>query len=956
MVHIPSRAYGCTLSVSQLLPLMICAGLVASAAEPFPKPFNAPRTQRADTFAFTRKPTVRYLGHDKFEIDFAVQGYCDVTVSVIDKKGFVVRHVASGVLGTNAPPPFQRNSLEQKIHWRGKDDFGEYIKKPEKFRLRVQLGLKPTFHKRLGGTSGKNFPGYVFGMALDEKAAYVFIKGPGSHGHVNCRVFDRDGKYQRSLVPPPANLPKEKLGGMALIEYEQGVETVHGPSVFETVSRNGFILPDVNGKGIASCQPALIGNKLFFSNAGSNLLSGRKPSKLYYIHTDGSTNLEGIRGLDLGAGAHLNPRLATSPDGKWIYLVGSGHAVWRRASSGEEKAKPFIGNVKKPGSDNKHLNEPLDVTCDAAGRLYVVDGKNNRVQIFAPDGNYLKSIQADRPVLVRTHLKSGAIYIKHSARVKGKTINRLTKFHSFDKPTEAFHMDDYPAALMAVDHWSAKPRLWLAGSTWSSNTAGAKGSGPSVTIWEEHSKGWKKIADFEAEAKKEAGKNYMGRWSGNGASDAKLACDGLRERVYFKKHHIFDLHTGQRIGRAKFPFATDDVTFDKRGFAHLHFNPGFYTPGVARQDPSRPQKDKDGVESYPEVPYDYGIERTAKWNQQWKGIIAVKDQPGAKFFQDGIGVSMRGDVATESNIYYVPKMEDIGVKLARAGIDAQLKAGQYYDGNQAARFERHIADLKKRGEDIYSLKRRPGQPLAGGTVWTFHRTGELHKECAFIGGAIVNGVQIDEDYCVYTVNARPRVFDKRPFLFGQGRTIGDAKDKGNRNPFTGVLIKTKPDAYCSVTLASAPIPMNPLPTRPPDVIAMSWPNAFSGNGNWGWIEGYEWLYAGASPIVSVGCSCPKQMLHTDWFKRTFVPEAYRHSIGVLDTAGNLILHIGRYGNFDSGMGAKSKIRVGGDEIGCYTPRFISGTDNYLVFEDRGERLQVLKLDYHAEEILEIKTK
>jgi len=89
--------------------------------------------------------------------------------------------------------------------------------------------------------------------------------------------------------------------------------------------------------------------------------------------------------------------------------------------------------------------------------------------------------------------------------------------------------------------------------------------------------------------------------------------------------------------------------------------------------------------------------------------------------------------------------------------------------------------------------------------------------------------------------------------------------------------------------------------------------------------------------------------HLDWYKRSFVPEVYRHSIGVLDTNGNLIMRIGQYGNFDSASGRESKVPVGGDGIGLTLPRFISGTDNYLAFDDWGERLMVLGLSYHAEE-------
>ena len=89
--------------------------------------------------------------------------------------------------------------------------------------------------------------------------------------------------------------------------------------------------------------------------------------------------------------------------------------------------------------------------------------------------------------------------------------------------------------------------------------------------------------------------------------------------------------------------------------------------------------------------------------------------------------------------------------------------------------------------------------------------------------------------------------------------------------------------------------------------------------------------------------------HVDWYKRSFVPEAYRHSFGVLDTNGNLIMHLGRYGNYDSGYGPRSKIPLGGDNIAVFMPRHITGTDNYLVFSDWGERLVALKLNYHTEE-------
>jgi hypothetical protein len=66
------------------------------------------------------------------------------------------------------------------------------------------------------------------------------------------------------------------------------------------------------------------------------------------------------------------------------------------------------------------------------------------------------------------------------------------------------------------------------------------------------------------------------------------------------------------------------------------------------------------------------------------------------------------------------------------------------------------------------------------------------------------------------------------------------------------------------------------------------------------------------------------------------------------------LHIGSDGNFDSGDGARSPIPIGGDQIAMIAPRYLSGTDNVLVFEDWGERLVVLRLTYHAEETAAIR--
>ncbi|MFC1672166.1 hypothetical protein ACFL01_03420 [Planctomycetota bacterium] len=169
--------------------------LAASAtlyAQDWWKPYAPSCVERENVFAFTKKPMVKSLGKDKYEITFAVKGNCDVTVGLVDSKGVIVRHLASGVLGKNAPAPFQKNSLEQKIHWNGKNDLGEYVKEPGNLKVRVMLGLKPEFDKLLLGKSPKNLSSCIWGIAVGPDGGYVFAKsgssaGMGSGGHLSIR-------------------------------------------------------------------------------------------------------------------------------------------------------------------------------------------------------------------------------------------------------------------------------------------------------------------------------------------------------------------------------------------------------------------------------------------------------------------------------------------------------------------------------------------------------------------------------------------------------------------------------------------------------------------------------------------------------------------------------------------------------------------------------------------------
>jgi hypothetical protein len=92
----------------------------------------------AEEARFTTAPRARRSG-EHVVITFTVSKRTDVEVAILDGKGRVVRHLAAGVLGPDAPEPFERNALAQKLVWDGRGDYGLPV---EAASVRVRLGLR----------------------------------------------------------------------------------------------------------------------------------------------------------------------------------------------------------------------------------------------------------------------------------------------------------------------------------------------------------------------------------------------------------------------------------------------------------------------------------------------------------------------------------------------------------------------------------------------------------------------------------------------------------------------------------------------------------------------------------------------------------------------------------------------------------------------------------------------
>jgi hypothetical protein len=155
---------------------------------------------------FAAKPTATKDG-DKIKIGFAVSAPTDVEVAILGADGKVVRHLAAGLLGKNAPEPFKKDSLAQEVVWDGNDDAG----KPAVgglFNARVRLGLQPRLDRILG-RNDNTIPS-AYALTVSPKGELFVFSSDTIRGGSELRVLDRDGRYLRTIMPYPANTPVER--------------------------------------------------------------------------------------------------------------------------------------------------------------------------------------------------------------------------------------------------------------------------------------------------------------------------------------------------------------------------------------------------------------------------------------------------------------------------------------------------------------------------------------------------------------------------------------------------------------------------------------------------------------------------------------------------------------------------------------------------------------------------
>jgi len=933
------------------------------------------RVKREQVFAFAQKPVVTRDG-DRVTIAFEAKSFCDVTVAVENEDGRIVRHLVSGVLGPNAPKPLQSNARRQRVVWDGKNDQGVYIDEKDRLTIRVSLGLRPRYERPLLWSPYKRYGGMPV-LAAAPEGVYV----ADGKGVEFIRLYDHEGKYVRTVYPFPREKLKE-VKGLNWYDFPQGYRLPRKGGLYQ----HTLLTAGANANSGNHSVSRHAAGATAMAVHGSRLATAYM--KLCRIGTDGSSAGFDINGPDTGlviksvAGGmdvDVGPAsIAFSPDGKTLYLTGyhwrtgswrkvpgSLHVVYKIDYDKGAKKTVFVGDAHKHGTDNAHFRMATSVATDAKGRVYVSDFLNNRVQVYDAAGTYLKSIAAKMPSKVCVDPKTGEIWVfsyqvigvpddlyRQYRHANNTLKHTVTRFSALPDARQLSH-ESFPFGPgenmgfeaighvyhVTIDPWADEPTVWVVGRTHQARGAEFHFSGgyakadQNLRRWEagvrllrKQDGKWKTVSAFGNETVREVvraapPRHNLQRLYVNPLTGLLYVAEpdsgptGKASKVWL----VIDPDTG-RIRIMPLPFNAMEGAFDLDGHLYLR-----NTDMVVRYD----------FTTMREIPWDYGIERERQGNDGGiygtttyvKAGLKMPSTSPVCYHQGGFSVSPTGDVIASCAYRYV-------------GISSGHLAGK--------------KDIKQ--SYAYKPVLFPGRIVSSTSpcIHVWDKTGKIKYEDAVPGSGQVDGVFIDRDDNIYLMHTPSRAIDGTCYFNWMSETLMKVRPQGGR------VLSTR---------GQVPLPPEMRPKRKPDLV---------GRGGTTWVENAEWFYGGVGFAGfnmrghGGGCACWFARFKLDYFARSIAPEPHQYRVAVIDSAGNLITHIGKYGNEQDGVplvqpkrfrkGAGhvsrpgSRRSIGGDEVALVHACFVgTHTDRRIFIADYGNnRIVSVKLDYHATERVHLK--
>ncbi|MGQ9662357.1 MAG: hypothetical protein ACUVWX_08490 [Kiritimatiellia bacterium] len=836
------------------------------------------------------------------KVSFAVDKPVDVEVAILESSsGKVVRHLAAGLLGKNAPPPFRKDSLGQEIVWDGKDDKGRYLLSaagPEggRFKVRVRLGLDVQLDRFIPARVSGCLPAHAVGVGPDG-TVYV-LSSRDKAGGVTIYALDGQGRYLRTLLPSPAGLRREQVRGLERLRLDDGTEV---PVIYSAyIADFAPYLAGIQPQRLEVTQDGWI----VFASGGNNWTDQIVPRHALVLKTDGTIPPEiGFVGPPLGPYSRYSiglrqQQIALSLDGKTLYFCGMGvggrnptgiHCIGRTTWEAKEFPQPCIGKPDEPGADGEHLNNPTSVTTDAKGNIYVTDSGNQRVAVFDASYKFIGATSVPNPGLVCVHLKTGALYVGSSEiPLTGK--HEPPKPYSiikFDRAIEGkevarFTFNNYRyQPVIALDASADPPRLWLC-------YAPAFNQQALVPITDT---GDKLIA----------GQNVTSSTEPGFTSPLFIAADPARNRLYVGDFARKILKVELDQDKISHFLTASEAAVDSEGNVYALL--GYGTDALGRFTPEGQPHPFPGLGTHIiKVPYRAGLPH-----------VGVR----------GLTVAPNGDVYV-----FEEKSQPEQLHVFRP------------DGKEKRRSV--IQDIPTDSANSIAVDRE-GNIYVGINV---HDPQKLYP---------------DELASQLPPYAWERTYRKDSSWYNRPQrkppdSPWDALYLNHYLYVYGNVFKFGPEGG-QFWRGDIPRPEgNPRPQGvPPD--ATEYRTALLGHVVW--AVGAQWVYPGfglcASRTEGSGdptCSCFTSRFAMDNYGRLWVPDVFRFRVTVLDSLGNELARIGSYGNLDSaGPGSLMPQPA----IPFTFPNAVAVTDDRMYVADRkSRRIVVATIVHAAEEVTEVR--
>ena len=428
---------------------------------------------------FVSEPALTKDSENRLWASFTVSESTDVAVSIVDARdSTIIRHLAGGKLGMNAPLPLASGTLAQRIEWDGKDDLGYAIASPESMAVRVQAGMGVKLKAiigdnpyamngnsaRFGGSQAGPASLAIAGMVKGSDGS-VFVcgtPGPLFHYHegwsyLAIRQYDRNGNYLKTLFPIPSGMDTARISGWGLRVRGDGTYVLENASTsMPTYSKTLLAGPNGGGNLLALDENGgmLFGNyvKLISLPQDGSLPANRTSFNLLVspalpsgYNRTGATFLtllpNGKEALLSGFFHYIgaNGHVTSVPD---THFYSDGRIFKVNLATGAASLFLKLDSVPQPVADRlpKLLGGEFyasihGTAVDNRGRVYVCDRLNRRIGVYDTLANFLGSIPLNGADNVAVS-SNGAVYAvvrTQSGTGSGTGQIRICRFRPFDE-------------------------------------------------------------------------------------------------------------------------------------------------------------------------------------------------------------------------------------------------------------------------------------------------------------------------------------------------------------------------------------------------------------------------------------------------------------------------------------------------------------------------------------------